>query len=185
MLYYYTHEFILHSQAIPLTRFTACYYGAYFIPIKIFSSVIGSSLILTPTALYTAFAIAGDGVLITISPMDFCTKGASWLIAAFKFYLNFSHILTAWYFVLHEGVFMDPSLVGIGYILLHLPCQFPVPDRLLSVLWPDFHLMVFHSLLLRQTGSVRYDRFPLSISTSAAPAINGGGETGEVWDSVA
>ena len=49
--------------------------AAYFIPIKIFSSVIGSSLILTPTALYTAFAIAGDGVLITISPMDFAPNG--------------------------------------------------------------------------------------------------------------
>ena len=49
--------------------------AAYSIPIKIFSSVIGSSLILTPTALYTAFAIAGDGVLITISPMDFAPNG--------------------------------------------------------------------------------------------------------------
>ena len=49
--------------------------AVYFIPIKIFSSVIGSSLILTPTALYTAFAIAGDGVLITISPMDFAPNG--------------------------------------------------------------------------------------------------------------
>ena len=52
-----------------------CAHRPPMIPIKIFSSVIGSSLILTPTALYTAFAIAGDGVLITISPMDFAPNG--------------------------------------------------------------------------------------------------------------
>jgi len=43
--------------------------------IRIFSGVIGSSLCHTPVALYMACAIAGAGVLITISPIDLAPKG--------------------------------------------------------------------------------------------------------------
>ena len=35
----------------------------------------GNSLILTPTALLIALQIAGAGVLITISPIDFAPNG--------------------------------------------------------------------------------------------------------------
>lgn len=45
------------------------------IPLYTFSAVIGSSRICTPTAFATAPAMAGDGVLITISPMDFAPNG--------------------------------------------------------------------------------------------------------------
>lgn len=46
-----------------------------FMPQYTFSAVTGNSLTLTPTALATASAMAGEGVLITISPMDLAPKG--------------------------------------------------------------------------------------------------------------
>jgi len=47
----------------------------FFVPLHTFSGVIGSSLCHVPVALNTACAIAGEGVLITISPMDFAPNG--------------------------------------------------------------------------------------------------------------
>ena len=44
-------------------------------PSRIFSAVIGRSRTRTPLALYTAFAMAGAGVLMTHSPMDFAPNG--------------------------------------------------------------------------------------------------------------
>ena len=43
----------------------------------IFSGVMGSSQKRSPVALYTASAMAGRGVFITTSPMDFAPKGPS------------------------------------------------------------------------------------------------------------
>ena len=45
------------------------------LPRSTFSAVIGRWRTRTPQALYTASAIAGAGVLITISPMDFAPNG--------------------------------------------------------------------------------------------------------------
>ena len=51
------------------------YYSFSNNPITIFSLVIGNSRIHNPVALNTAWANAGDGVLITISPIDFAPNG--------------------------------------------------------------------------------------------------------------
>ena len=44
-------------------------------PISTFSGVMGSSRCHTPVARKTAWAMAGEGVLMTISPMDLAPKG--------------------------------------------------------------------------------------------------------------
>ena len=64
----------------------AIFYSAYSLPflyasslskspIRTCSAVIGSVRKRSPVALYTASAIAGAGVLITISPIDFAPNG--------------------------------------------------------------------------------------------------------------
>ena len=60
----------------PKIRLHLYYYILFLIiPITIFSDVIGNVLTLTLVALYTAWANAGDGVFITISPIDLAPNG--------------------------------------------------------------------------------------------------------------
>ena len=63
--------FLFHKETLRFLLFHFCS-GT---PIAIFSGVIGSSRTQIPVALATACASAGDGVLITISPIDFAPKG--------------------------------------------------------------------------------------------------------------
>ena len=73
------------------------------IPFKIFSGVIGNSFTHTPVALYTACAIAGAGVLITISPIDFARKVRSARNCS-QFHADFIKVKTGRNLVLHKGV---------------------------------------------------------------------------------
>ena len=117
MLYYYTYEFILHSQAIRLRASLHAITGSLFHPHK--DLLICNRQFPDPYAYCIIHCICNSrrwGVDNDLTD-GFCAKWAGWLVAAFKFYLDFSDIQTAWYFVLHKGVFMDTSLVGISYIL--------------------------------------------------------------------
>ena len=119
MLYYYTYEFVLHSQAICLRASLHAITGSLFHPHK--DLLICNRQFPDPDTDCIIYRICNSrrwGIDNDLTN-GFCTKRARRLVAAFKFYLDFSDIQTAWYFVLHKGVFMDTSLVGISYILLH------------------------------------------------------------------